>query len=144
MIYKFIQEPATRIASLETGEIDFIDQTPEIDFANLEANPNFVTVKLPQPGSGYVADDEPAEFPTSELPVRRAMQLASDRQGYIDTMWNGIGKPGCSPLTNVMFGFDPETCNMYPTTSTRPRRRSKMPAGWTRTATASARRTARS
>jgi ABC-type transport system substrate-binding protein len=59
-----------------------MDQTPEIDFPSLEANPDIVTVKLPQAGSGYALMFNHQKFPTSELPVRRAMQLAMDRQGY--------------------------------------------------------------
>ncbi len=47
LIYKFIEEPATRTAALETGEIDFMEETPEIDFPNLQANPDMVTVDLP-------------------------------------------------------------------------------------------------
>ena len=115
LIYKFIEEPATRTAALETGEIDFMDQAPEIDFANLEANPDMVTVRMPQPGSGYALMFNQQKFPTSELPVRRAMQLAMDRQGFIDTVYNGFGKPACSPLTSTIFCYDPATCDMYPT-----------------------------
>ncbi len=55
------------------------------------------------------------KFPTSELEVRRAMQLAMDRQGFIDTVFNGIGKPACSPLTSVVFCYDASMCELYPT-----------------------------
>jgi peptide/nickel transport system substrate-binding protein len=115
LIYKFIEEPATRTAALETGEIDFMDQTPEIDFPNLEANPDLVTVKMAQPGSGYALMFNQQKFPTSELPVRRAIQLAMDRQGMIDTVYNGFGTPACGPLTSVVFCYDPSICEMYPT-----------------------------
>jgi peptide/nickel transport system substrate-binding protein len=115
LVYKFIEEPATRTAALETGEIDFMDQTPEIDFANLEANPDIVTVQMPQPGSGYALMFNHQKFPTSELEVRRAMQLAMDRQGFIDTVYNGFGSPACSPLTSVVFCYDASSCDMYPT-----------------------------
>ncbi|MFZ1770348.1 MAG: ABC transporter substrate-binding protein [Caldilinea sp.] len=115
LIYKFIEEPATRTAALETGEIDFMDQTPEIDFPNLEANPDIVTVQMPQPGSGWALMFNHQKFPTSELEVRRAMQLAMDRQGMIDTVYNGFGTPACGPLTSVVFCYDASLCSMYPT-----------------------------
>ena len=115
LIYKFVEEPATRTAALETGEIDFMDQTPEIDFPNLAANPDLVTVQLPQPGSGWALMFNHQLFPTSELPVRRAMQLAMDRQGMIDTVYNGFGTPACGPMTSVVFCYDPSICEMYPT-----------------------------
>ncbi len=115
LTYKFVEEPATRTAALETGEIDFMDQTPEIDFPSLAANPDLVTVQLPQPGSGWALMFNHQKFPTSELPVRRAMQLAMDRQGMIDTVYNGFGTPACGPLTSVVFCYDPSICEMYPT-----------------------------
>jgi peptide/nickel transport system substrate-binding protein len=55
------------------------------------------------------------KYPTSELAVRRAMQLAMDRQGMIDTVYNGFGTPACGPLTSVVFCYDPSICSLYPT-----------------------------
>jgi peptide/nickel transport system substrate-binding protein len=46
--------------------------------------------------------------------VRKAVALASDKQGMIDIVFNGFGTPGCSALTPVMFGFDPATCDYLP------------------------------
>lgn len=115
LVYKFIEEPATRTAALETGEIDFMDQTPEIDFPALEANPDITTVELPQPGSGWALMFNHQNFPTSELEVRRAMQLAMDREGMIATVYNGFGTPACGPLTSVVFCYDPAMCDLYPT-----------------------------
>jgi peptide/nickel transport system substrate-binding protein len=115
LIYKFIEEPATRTAALETGEIHFMDDTPAIDFPALEANSELVTVQLPQPGSGFALMFNHEKFPTSELAVRRAMQLAMDRQGMIDTVFNGFGTPACGPLTSVVFCYDANICNLYPT-----------------------------
>jgi peptide/nickel transport system substrate-binding protein len=115
LIYKFIPEEATRTAALETGEIHFEDEVPPVDFPNLEANPDIVTVKLPQPGSGWALMFNHENPPTDELAVRRAMQLAMDRQGMIDTVFNGFGTPACGPLTSVVFCYDASLCDMYPT-----------------------------
>jgi peptide/nickel transport system substrate-binding protein len=115
IIYKFIAEPATRTAALLTGEIHFEDQTPEIDFPTLEGTPGIVTVELPQPGSGWALMFNHQNPPTDELAVRRAMQLAMDRQGMIDTVYNGFGFPACGPLTSVVFCYDASLCDMYPT-----------------------------
>jgi peptide/nickel transport system substrate-binding protein len=52
--------------------------------------------------------------PSNELAVRKAVALAVDKQGLIDTVFNGLGSPACSPLTKVMFGFDPATCDYWP------------------------------
>lgn len=115
IIYKFIEEPATRTAALLTGEIHFEDDTPTIDFPTLQETPGIVTVELPQPGSGWALMFNHQKPPTDELAVRRAMQLAMDRQGMIDTVYNGFGTPACGPLTSVVFCYDPSLCDMYPT-----------------------------
>ena len=31
----------------------------------------------------------------------------------IRAVWQGLHKPACSPLTSVMFGYDPATCDVY-------------------------------
>jgi peptide/nickel transport system substrate-binding protein len=115
LIYKFIEEPATRTAALETGEIAFMEEAPEIDFPTLKENPEMVTVELKQPGSGWALMFNQQKAPTDELAVRRAMQLAMDRQGMIDTVFNGFGTPACGPLTSVVFCYDASLCDMYPT-----------------------------
>jgi peptide/nickel transport system substrate-binding protein len=115
IVYKFIPEGATRTAALETGEIDFMDDVPPIDFKNLKSNGDFITVELPQPGSGWAIMWNHERFPTDQLSVRRAMQLAMDRQGMIDTVFNGIGSPACSPLTSVLLCYDKSMCDQYPT-----------------------------
>ena len=115
IVYKFIEEPSTRTAALETGEIDFMDQTPEIDFPALSENPDITTVELPQPGSGWALMFNHQNAPTSELEVRRAMQLAMDREGMIATVYNGFGTPACGPLTSVVNCYDPAMCELYTT-----------------------------
>lgn len=112
--FKIIQEPATRLAALESGEADFIDETPETDVARLKDSGAFTVVEIEQPGHGWSLMMNVEKAPTNELAVRKAIALASDKQGLIDTVFNGFGTPGCSALTKVMFAYDPESCNYLP------------------------------
>src|SRR5256884_7160414 len=48
--------------------------------------------------------------PTSEVAVRRAIMHGIDGAGLAKTVWDGVFKPACSPLTPNMFGFDSNTC----------------------------------
>jgi peptide/nickel transport system substrate-binding protein len=112
--FRIIQEPATRLASLESGEVDFIDDVPELDVARLAEDPNFVIEQIEQPGHGWSLMMNVEKSPTDELAVRRAMALATDKQGLIDTVFNGFGTPACSALTKVMFGYDPASCDYLP------------------------------
>jgi len=113
IVYKIIPEPATRTASLETGETTFIEEVPEIDFSALKDNSDFVTVAETQSGSGWSLMMNVQNPPMDELAVRRAIQLASDKEGMILAIWNGIGTPACGPISAVTFGFEPATCDMF-------------------------------
>ncbi|HVO43554.1 MAG TPA: ABC transporter substrate-binding protein [Aggregatilineales bacterium] len=112
--FKIIQEPATRLAALENGDVDFIDQTPETDVKRLKDGGKFTVVQIEQPGSGWSLMMNVTKAPTDDLAVRKAIALGSDKQGMIDTVFNGLGTPGCSPLTKVMFGYDPKSCTYLP------------------------------
>lgn len=113
IVYKIIPEPSTRTASLETGETDLIEEVAEIDFGFLQDRDDIRTVAEPQSGSGWSLMMNRDQPPMDELAVRRAIQLASDREGMTLAIWNGLGEPACGPISAVTFGFDPETCDTY-------------------------------
>ena len=113
IVYKIISEPSTRTASLETGETQFIEEVAEIDFGFLQDNDDFVTVAEPQSGSGWSLMMNVQNPPMDDLAVRRAIQLASDKEGMTLAIWNGIGSPACGPISPVTFGFEPSTCEMF-------------------------------
>ncbi len=113
IVYTIIPEPATRIAALEGGELDFVEEVPGIDFERITSTPGFVTVDVPQPGSGWSLMMNVRQAPMDDLAVRRAIQLASDKAGMIATIWNDIGQVGCGPLTHATFAFDEATCSMF-------------------------------
>jgi peptide/nickel transport system substrate-binding protein len=112
--FKIIQEPATRLAALESGEVDFIDDVPTQDVQRLKDEKKFNVVQQAQPGSGWSLMMNVENPPTDDLAVRKAIALGSDKVGMIQTVWNGIGTPGCGPLTHPMFGFDPKACDYLP------------------------------
>ncbi len=113
LVFLIIAEPSTRTASLETGEADFIEEVASIDFEALQAQSNIVTVAELQSGSGHALMMNVQNPPMDELAVRRAIQLASDKEGMTLTIWNGFGNPACGPMSEVTFGFDPAVCDMY-------------------------------
>lgn len=112
--FRIIQEPATRLAALEAGEVQFIDNVPQLDVARLQDDPGFSVIQIEQPGHGYSLMMNFENPPTDELAVRQAVAMSIDKQGLIDVVFNGFGTPGCSPLTKVMFGYDPASCDYLP------------------------------
>lgn len=114
LVFSIIAEPATRLAALESGEVNFIDNVPQLDVARLTEDSNFTVTQIEQPGHGYSLMMNQEKAPTDELEVRQAISQAIDKQGLIDVVFNGYGTPGCSALTKVMFGYDPATCDYLP------------------------------
>ncbi|NDJ59519.1 MAG: ABC transporter substrate-binding protein [Chloroflexi bacterium] len=111
--FLLIEEPATRLAALESGEADFIDDVPGLDVARLQDDPDFEIQIFQQAGHGNSLMFNAEREPTSEVAVRRAVNFAIDKEAMIDIVFNGFGTPGCSALTDVMFGYDPATCDFY-------------------------------
>ena len=114
LTFRIIQEPGTRLAALESGEVQFIDNVPQLDVARLNEDANFVVTQIEQPGHGYSLMMNQEQAPTDELAVRQAIALSIDKEGFIAVVFNNFGTPGCSPLTKVMFGYDPASCDYLP------------------------------
>lgn len=112
--YKIIIEPATRLAALESGEVDFIDDVPELDVTRLQEDAAFTIAQIEQPGHGWSLMFNFENDPTDELAVRQAIAQAINKQAMIDTVFNGFGTPGCSPLTKIMTGYTDVSCVAYP------------------------------
>jgi peptide/nickel transport system substrate-binding protein len=112
--YKIISEAATRLAALESGEVDFINAVPELDVAWLAEDPNFEMVQIEQPGHGWSYMMNAERWPTDNVAVRQAIAHYIDKEGLLNVVYNGLGTPACSALTKVMFGYDPATCDYLP------------------------------
>jgi peptide/nickel transport system substrate-binding protein len=110
IVYRIIPEDAVRLATLETGETLFIEDVPTSDYQRLRSARDKVLVEIPQAGSGWTLMMNQQRPPMNELAVRRAVLHGVDKDGLARTVWNGVFKPACGPLTPNMYGFDPELC----------------------------------
>lgn len=114
IVFRIVPEEATRVATLDTGETLFIEDVPVTDYQRFKTSRDKVLLEIPQAGSGWSLMMNQGRAPTDDIAVRRAMMHAVDKEGLARTVWNGVFKPACSPLTPNMFGFDPETCRKVP------------------------------
>lgn len=112
--FKIIIEPATLLAALESGEVQFINNVPPLDVERLNEDSNIVIEQLEQPGHGWSLMFNFEKSPTDELAVRKAVAQAINKQAFIDIVFNGFGTPGCSPLTKVMFAYTDASCQELP------------------------------
>ena len=98
-----IQNPATRIAALLSGEVDFIQDVPVQDLNRVEGAGNLVVRTAPQNRSIFFGvdqgkddletDDIDGENPFADVRVRRAMNMAIDRQAIRRVVMRGQSDP---------------------------------------------------
>jgi peptide/nickel transport system substrate-binding protein len=102
-----IKEPATRVAALLAGDVDFIAPVPPTDFARIERDPccdlitmlstRIVTFELNQ-----------ARVPAfKDKRVRLAINYAVNRVGIVDKILRGFGTPAGELSPPSYDGYDP-------------------------------------
>lgn len=111
--WRIIPEPATRLAALKSGEVHFIQDVPTQDYKDLQGNGSIQILEGASAGSGESMMMNVTKPPTDDAKVRQALEWGVDKAGMNKAVWQGLYKPTNSPLTSVMFGYDPATANTY-------------------------------
>ncbi|NUR90087.1 MAG: ABC transporter substrate-binding protein [Nonomuraea sp.] len=103
-----ISDPATRVNTLVSGEVDGGYLLPASGFTKLSAAPS---------GKLYFGPNTTAVdlIPTNlkgtlgDVRVRKALSMALDRQGILKAAANGVGTPAKAPAAIGAWGIAPET-----------------------------------
>jgi peptide/nickel transport system substrate-binding protein len=109
LILRPIPEPSTRVAALETGQVDLITGFPPSFVAALRSNSKLRLVNEPVSRTAEVIlDTNPADNfpPFQDVRVRRAMNYAIDYDTLIQQVMGGLAKRNCNPVPPVFFGYD--------------------------------------
>ena len=115
--FRFINDPAARVAALLAGDIDGV---PRLDapqaVKQLQADKRFVVAIGSTAGKGIMSINNKKK-PFDDVRVRRAMMHAIDRKAFINGVLEGLGQPigshfaptdaGYVDLTGV-YPYDPE------------------------------------
>lgn len=129
---RFVQEQATILALLLSGEADIASIPRELQNQALKAGKKIISSKNPAMATGaifngmYGKTGDPAynaDLPWSNKLIREAMNRALNRQEMIDVLYNGRAEPAASWLMDsrnegfvpelydrfeAMYGYDPE------------------------------------
>ncbi len=114
LVFKLIEDPTTRLAALESGEVDMIDRVPGLDVQRLDESSDFNVLQFAQAGHGWSLMFNQEKSPTDELAVRRAIAQAIDIETMQEFVYDGLGSAACSALTNVMFAWTDVYCQQNP------------------------------
>ena len=119
VVYKIISSGASRVMSLETGDIDYIGERalPETDVPRLRANPNFVVTDRGMGSSSlnYLLFNTRRK-PWDDIRVRRAVAHAVDRDVMVEKGTFGLAQPAYSPFSKRSWpwAYNPKVETMYP------------------------------
>jgi peptide/nickel transport system substrate-binding protein len=103
--FRFINDPAARVAALLAGDIDGV---PRLDapqaVKQLQADKRFVVEVGSTAGKGIMTINNKKK-PFDDVRVRRALMHAIDRKAYIDGVLEGLGKPIGSHFAPTDAGY---------------------------------------
>lgn len=105
LTYKIIKEDATRVAQLLGGAINFIDEPPKRDYAQLIARDDIDGAKGLSEKVGYIMLNH-ANSMMSNVHLRRALAYATDNQSLLDAVFEGYGVPAHGPMKPGTPWFD--------------------------------------
>lgn len=114
IVFRFIPEAQTRLATLEAGETHFIDLVPFMDVQRMMDSDRFTISSFLLPGMPQMNYMNTRMSPTDDLRVRQAINHAIDTQAIVDTVYFGLVEPAYGPLSRVFPEYDPSLEGMYP------------------------------
>jgi peptide/nickel transport system substrate-binding protein len=119
LIFRPIPESATRVAAIQTDEIDIVGRLSAEEATGLLGVPEVHVINYPVTRIYYVAFNNLTTGvgqPTEDSKVRQAMNYAVNVDAIIDALFDGFGKPAAGYVASgelgygvvKPFGYDPD------------------------------------
>ena len=119
VIFRPIPESATRVAAIQTGEVDVVQRLTSGEAESLLGAPNVKILQHPTTHIFYIAFNNLTTGvgqPTENPLVRQAMNYAVDVDAIIDALFDGYGQPASGLVASgemahgivEPFGYDPD------------------------------------
>ena len=103
LTYRAITENSSRLAALETGEIDIAYNMDAIDSGIVENNPELQLISQPTTSTEYITFNT-TKAPFNNKDFRKAVNYALNRQSMSDSIFMGKAKPANSIVNPNVFG----------------------------------------
>lgn len=119
--WKFVADPTTRVAALQSGEVNAIYDVPAIQWQTLDDG-GYTLERYVTPGRPQQLSFNTAQGPFTDERVRQAFAYSLDREQIVDTVGQGVipfegnggvsqATPGYSQKAADWYGFDPDRAN---------------------------------
>jgi peptide/nickel transport system substrate-binding protein len=110
LIFRPIGESSTRLAAIQTGEVDIVSRLSSDEAKSLLGVSTVNVVRYPTDRVYYIAFNNLSTGigqPTEDPLVRQAMNYAVDRQGIVAGLFDGFARVSTGYVTPSNLGFDP-------------------------------------
>jgi peptide/nickel transport system substrate-binding protein len=110
LVWRFIPESSSRVAALQTGQVDIALRIPPNQAPLLERDPNIRVTSALATRTFYVSFNNLTTgkgTPIADTRVRLALNLGVDVQTIIKSVFQGQAERVNSLIGNVQFGHDP-------------------------------------
>lgn len=114
IVHRFINNAGTRVAALETGEVDVTDLTPPLDMRRLGDSADYKTVVGVAAGVPFSLMLNTSHGPLQDLKVRQALFHSLDRPRIADNMFFGMAKPAFGPISSATPAYWKGVEDYYP------------------------------
>jgi peptide/nickel transport system substrate-binding protein len=105
ILWKIIPEPSTRVAALDNGEVQAIEEVRPQDVLRYQDDDNYQVLSSGTPGQPRMILVNTQKAPTDDVAVRRACLLATDQDTIITTLYKGVYQPSHSLLDPLTPGY---------------------------------------
>lgn len=105
LVFAITVDPTARIQRLRAGECQMAPYPAPADIAELKADPNLTVMEKPGLNVAYLAYNTLMP-PFDKAEVRRALNMAMNKQAIIDAIFQGTGQVAKNPLPPGMWGYN--------------------------------------
>jgi peptide/nickel transport system substrate-binding protein len=108
VIFRPIPESSTRVAAIQTGEVDVVGRLSSEEAQSLLGAPGVQVIRYPVARVYYIAFNNLTSGvgqPTEDPLVRQAMNYAVDVQAIIDALFDGYAKPATGFVATGELGY---------------------------------------
>jgi peptide/nickel transport system substrate-binding protein len=109
LIFRPVPESSTRVAAIQTGEVDIATRLSSEEANSLLGVKNVQIIKYPGTRIYYIAFNNLTTGlgqPTMDPKVRQAMNYAVDVNAIIDSLFDGFAKPAIGFINTGELGYD--------------------------------------
>lgn len=107
VVYDFITNNSTRLADLQTGTTQIMQEVPPAQVSLVKNNASLSLYPVKSP-SVYELGTDTKEYPTNNVLVRRAINEAINVPSIIKNVLDGYGVPIATMQGPLSFGYDPK------------------------------------